>query len=381
MKVAVVYPFFAHYRGSIIESLKNDFSFDFHFIGGTRKNGPYSSLKLYEFTDNDNFSEVKNYWMFNYFLWQKDLIRKIKDNNFDAVILFADWKYLSTWGVISYLRKRNIPFLFWSHGMLHDKPSITNKIKMFFFTLFDNGGFVYDNRAKRIMESKGYRNPLVVIYNSLDLDKQLQIVKSLDNTILDDDSKIKFPYVIFSGRIIKERKLEILFDALQSLSVKGIRINALIIGDGPHLEALKAYLNNLKVANQVIFYGSCYNEKLLAKFFINSIACVFPGPIGLTAIHSLTYGTPVITNDNIDMQKPEIEAVEEGMTGAFYKEGNAESLAVKIQYFNDLSSELRASFKENCINQVKEKFNAQNQHRIINKALHKILGTRLGNID
>jgi hypothetical protein len=52
----------------------------------------------------------------------------------------------------------------------------------------------------------------------------------------------------------------------------------------------------LKISNQVL-YGSCYDEEQLSVL-IKILVCV-TGAVGLGATHSFTYGTPVITNDNI----------------------------------------------------------------------------------
>ena len=41
---------------------------------------------------------------------------------------------------------------------------------------------------------------------------------------------------------------------------------------------------------------------------------VSPDKVGLTAIHSMAYGRPVITHDNMDRQGPEVEAVIPGRT-------------------------------------------------------------------
>ena len=373
MKIAVVYPFFAHYRKSIIELLNKDKVNEYYFISGTETNSSYSSLKLYDFKDNPKFIKVRNYWFFKSFLWQKELFTSIKRGHYELVILFADWKYISTWLVIPYLILNRTPFLFWSHGLLNKKKSLNNALKMLFFSFFKNGGFVYDNRAKIIMESKGYKNNIDVIFNSLDYEKQLKALEAIANDSGKINQDINKPYVIFSGRIIAERKLELLFDAIKILHNNGVIINVLIIGDGPHYSILKEYGEKLSILEQVKFYGSCYDEERLAKFFVDSIACVFPGPVGLTAIHALTYGTPVITNDNIFSQKPEIEAVKEGCTGAFYKEGDAASLAEKIQYFYNLSFEERKEFSRNCKAEIARNFTAENQREIINSRISSLV--------
>lgn len=373
MKVAIVYPYFAHYRGSIIELLSSDKNFDYFFIGGTKKNSSSSSIKLYDFSDDRRFLKVENIWILKYFLWQRGLAKHIKSGKYNAVILFADWKYISTWFIIPYLYKNNIPFLFWSHGLLNNKPSINNNLKMLFFKLFVHGGFVYDNRAKQIMQSKGYTRTLNVIYNSLNSYPKDSVAEATEPGSVGDKVVVERPYVIFSGRLIQSRKLEVLFDAIKLLANKGVAVDALIIGNGPCSDTLKSYVKDRGIQEQITFYGSCYDEIQLSKFFMNAIACVFPGPVGLTAIHSLTYGTPVITNDNLYSQKPEVEAVVEGQTGAFFEDGSPVSLAEKIEYFCGLSLEERKVYKENCFREIRQKFNATNQHKIINQTLAEIL--------
>ena len=44
---------------------------------------------------------------------------------------------------------------------------------------------------------------------------------------------------------------------------------------------------------------------------------VSPGNVGLTAIHSLSYGTPVLTHNNFNNQMPEVESIQPGFNGYF----------------------------------------------------------------
>src|SRR5690606_29988918 len=127
------------------------------------------------------------------------------------------------------------------------------------------------------------------------------------------------PYVIFTGRLVPERKLELLFDAIKTLADEHIILNALIIGDGPHSSTLMSYVDKIGVSGNVVFYGPSYDERIIGYYFMNALACVYPGPIGLTIIHSMTYGTPVITNDDVENHKPEIEALIEGVNGFLFK--------------------------------------------------------------
>ena len=53
--------------------------------------------------------------------------------------------------------------------------------------------------------------------------------------------------------------------------------------------------------------------------------------VGLTAMHSLAYGTPVITHDDEMFQSPEWEIILPGSNGGFFRRGDARDLARAIR--------------------------------------------------
>lgn len=370
LKVAIVYHFFAHYRAPVINELSSCQEIEFYFLGGAVANKNYKSLKLHRFKKTDKFIQIKNFW-FGTFLWQYNLRKILAKNKFDAVIFLGDWKFLSTWWSLSYLKKRQIPVLFWSHGILNETKTLNNRIKLYFFNKFQFGGFLYDNRAKNIMTKMGYRNTLHVIFNSLDHKKQTLIFNKLNSNYSFNGNKVT-PYVIYSGRLEKRKELELLIESVSILKRKNIPIRALIIGDGTYIGMLKKYSESLMVEDAIDFLGSCYDEQVLAKFYINSIASVIPGWAGLSVIHSLTFGVPVITNDDITSHPPEVEAVVEGVTGGFFKKGDSKSLEKKIEYFLNLSEVEKNLYKENCLKMVARNFTPENQVRIIVARLNEI---------
>ena len=54
---------------------------------------------------------------------------------------------------------------------------------------------------------------------------------------------------------------------------------------------------------------------------------VSPGNVGLNAVHALSYGTPVITHNNVNNQMPEHETIIENFNGCFHKENDINSIA------------------------------------------------------
>ncbi|WP_159634832.1 glycosyltransferase [Sphingobacterium composti Ten et al. 2007 non Yoo et al. 2007] len=368
-KVLVVYPFYAHYRGPIINSLLNNDKYEYYFIGGNATPKRYSSLKLHDFNNDARFNIVENLWLFNYFLIQFSVLKYINKYNVDKVIFLADWKYISYWFYVLYCRYRGIKCFFWSHGLLNEKRTVNNFLKFQFHKLF-NGGAVYSMRSKKIMLKLGYTKKIWVVNNSLDFCKQKDTLNNtLNSKNLKDTSKYK-PYIIFTGRLIKERNLELLFEALKHLKALNVHLNVVILGSGPHEDNLKNYSKDLGIMDNTFFKGSCYDENLLCNFFINSEMCVFPGPIGLSIIHSMTYGVPVITNDNLDLQKPEIEALKDGYNGFLFKDGDYKDLSRVIFEFYNLNQEEKKKMKHNCQVTIEHNYTPEFQRSVFNQMLN-----------
>src|SRR5690606_25458622 len=127
-----------------------------------------------------------------------------------------------------------------------------------------------------------------------------------------------------------------------------VKVSVIIVGDGPHREMLQSYVEEMSLSEHFIFLGACYDEAKLGFYFINALACVYPGPIGLALIHALTYGVPVITNDNLDHQKPEIEALKHGFNGFMFKEDDIHSLAEQIFKIINLTADERSKLRVNA---------------------------------
>ncbi|MEJ5994820.1 glycosyltransferase [Pedobacter sp. Du54] len=370
-KIAIVYHFFAHYRGPIIEEMLNCKVNSYYFLAGDRVNSSYRNLKLYEFDTEDRFIRLKNIWFFKNFLWQPNLFKMLKQEKFDGVIFLGDWKFLSTWISIFLLRLNNTPTYFWSHGVRSRRRSLNNKLKLIFLKCFSHGGVVYDKLAKEIMKSSGFKKPICVIYNSLNYKMQERILNNLNIGELKSPFYMEVNYVVFTGRLEQRKRLDILIDAISLLKNKGLFVGALIIGDGDLKLKLIKRTEELAINDRVIFLGSCYDENSLANYFIKSIACIIPDAVGLTAIHSLTYGTPIITNDSMGLHGPEIECVQDGVSGFFYKNDDPASLAERIEYLMLLPKEKRKIIGENGRRIISEHYNPEKQLAVMNNLLLK----------
>ncbi|MDA9017984.1 glycosyltransferase family 1 protein, partial [bacterium] len=109
-----------------------------------------------------------------------------------------------------------------------------------------------------------------------------------------------------------------------------------------------------------------------AKYFDMSDLMISPGNVGLNCIHSLAYGVPVLTHDNFTYQNPEVEAINEGVTGMFYEYQNFDDMTLKIEKWILQNNDKEEIFI-NCQNVIRARFNPSNQTKCIVNAIKSII--------
>jgi glycosyltransferase involved in cell wall biosynthesis len=172
--------------------------------------------------------------------------------------------------------------------------------------------------------------------------------------------------VACTTRLIALRRLDLLIDALALLAGRGVRANLLLVGDGPERARLEAHARARGVRTH--FEGACYDEGRIAELVMASNVVVAPGKVGLTAMHAMAYGVPVVTHGDADDQMPEWEAVVPGSTGSLFAKGDVESLAAAIEPW------LRGEFpsdatRDACHAMVARFWNPTYQRRAIERAV------------
>ena len=155
-----------------------------------------------------------------------------------------------------------------------------------------------------------------------------------------------------------------LLDAEYLLAKKGQNYNVVFVGDGDERQVLEKKVLELGLSNFVWFYGACYDEEENARLIYNADLCVSPGNVGLTAIHSLTFGTPVLTHDNFTWQMPEFEVIKEGNTGSFFMQDNVDSLAMQIDNWFQTNRSNRDDIRKACYEVIDSEWNPYYQMKV-----------------
>ena len=94
-----------------------------------------------------------------------------------------------------------------------------------------------------------------------------------------------------------------------------------------------------------------------------------PGNVGLTAIHALSFGCPVITHNQFPYQNPEFEAIKPGITGDFFKKDNLLSMTEYIKKWTSQTQEEREQTRTAAFNEIDSKWNIHYQIKIIKEVI------------
>jgi glycosyltransferase involved in cell wall biosynthesis len=328
-KIAVIYHCFPHYRKAIVEALSNSKEYDYIFIGSAEP--VMSSIKNMLFPEAIKLYDAPCKKI-GPFLFQHNLNKHLKDNNVAGVILLGNAWYLSYWALCFTLILHKKPVLMWTHGWINKHENWFKKQYRNLFYKLADGLLLYGQRAKELGVKNGFiENNLHVIGNSLDFVGMSEIFKKVR---LIDRSKLKLDMglpvdksiIVCSARLTPLCRFDLLIKAVAKINTKDFVV--VLIGEGTERDKLQNLAKQLDV--DVRFIGACYDEEIIARYYHSADMSVSPGKVGLTAIHSMTYGTPVISHNNLDKQGPEVEAILPGITGELFEYDDIQSLADEI---------------------------------------------------
>ncbi|APU95299.1 glycosyl transferase family 1 [Sphingobacterium sp. B29] len=363
-KICLIYNFAQHYRLGIFKLLDRGLKMDFYF------GDKMGDIKKLNYGELSGFKgELKNIRILSNFYWQSGAVKLFFKDNYQSFLLLGEYYCISTWLILFFSLFSNKKVYLWSHGWYGKEGRVVSFIKKIFFSMSD-AIFLYGEYAKKLMVAEGIKETkLHVIYNSLDYENQIRVRKSLSqNTLYKEHFGNDDPILFFIGRLTKVKKLDMVIDALDLLRKSGQNFNLVIVGNGEEREYLIDKCAKLFLDKRVWFVGELYSEDKIGEYIFNADLCISPGNVGLTAMHSLVYGTPVITHDDFKYQMPEFEAVQNGYTGLFFQKDNLEDLYEKIMYWKTLNFD-RQVVRQRCFQVIDEKYNPQYQYKIFSKNL------------
>lgn len=360
--ICCIFNYPTHYRKNIYKQMEDELDCAFYFGDLHKKRLKMIDLSI--FNHSPVICPTKRIGHFN---WNSGSL-KLSFKHYKFYILTGEQACLSTWAILLVNRMLKRKTFLWAHCWHGDEKGVM-AFRTKIYLRLATGLFLYGNYAKKLLITEGFKeDKLHVIHNSLDYDTQLKIRKNLTlNNVYQEYFENDYPVVIFTGRLTIEKKIDQLLEAHKLLLEQGCPFNVVLLGDGEDVDRLKERVAQNNVESYFWFYGACYDEAVIGNLYYNATVCVSPGNVGLTAIHAMTYGCPVIAHDTFSKQGPEFEAIEPGITGDFFEKDNVASLAEKIKVW--ISSKDKEEVKKSCFNVIDRKYNPGYQIKILKNAI------------
>lgn len=353
----------SHYRKDIFTLMDKTFNVDFYF------GDMMPSIKQMDKESLQGYKKTLHVKQIGPFFWYKGMVGTIC-KGYDTLLFDGDYRSLSTWVSLLICKVLNKRTYLWTHGFYGSESGLKQLVKKCFVSVA-SGCLLYGDYAKDIMINRYGISPsmLSVIHNSLNYDEQKELREKLTpSEVYHDKFNNSDPVILFIGRLTEIKKLDMIIEAQKILIDRGKAINVVYVGDGPMRESLEHLADKYSLSSRIWFYGASYDDAVNSSLIYNADICVSPGNIGLTAIHSLSFGTPAITHNKLEKQMPEFEVIKSGRTGAFFDYDDVKSLADSIEGWL-LSAKDRNLVRSDCFSVIDKEWNPYYQISVLKNVI------------
>ena len=233
-------------------------------------------------------------------------------------------------------RKRGVGVVLWGHGYSVREMALSRRLRNWLGSKVD-AVVLYNHEARTRMIEEGFdATKLFVALNALD---QTPIQAARDAWLADPEGLAAFqrehgldrgPVVLFVSRLYALNRVDLLLHAASRLAESHPTLTVAIVGDGDQREHLRELASKLGIQDRVVMPGAIYGEDKLAPWFLSANVFCYPDFIGLSVLHALGYGLPVVTNQNMWAHPPEAQCLVHGENALLVDLGEPGSLAEAI---------------------------------------------------
>jgi glycosyltransferase involved in cell wall biosynthesis len=380
IRAYIQYNCIAHYRRRIFELLSANKDVQFTIIADSESDTPF--LKVIDDTICNirqrivKTKEISIGSVFTLF-YQPEALKIVAREKPDIIIALANPYSLTAWGLLILGRFMKIPILLWGHGLLENESGPKWWIRGLLYRLAA-GHLLYGDYAKKLLINKGFNeNTLYVVYNSLDYDTQNKVAEETSQSEIKEYQQSLGirdgqGLVVFTGRLQPVKRLDLLLHAICILAKEGKEVHVALVGHGSEKKNLESLAREGGIEYLVHFLGESYDERYLGLVLSASDLCVIPSGAGLSIMHAMVYGTPVLLHNRLSEHFPEWEAVEDGVTGFFYEYGDIDDLTAKIKLAIS-STRTKARMSEACKAIIRDKYNPHRQVEVFVRAVKEVI--------
>ena len=248
------------------------------------------------------------------FLWQSGLFTK-KLYLYSTIILEGNPRIVSNYIIIILSKILKFKIIWWGQLWSGGTNHINYHIKLNILK-YCNAVLFYNTHEKFKFLFKSNDD-----IQSFHLNNGINAKKIKDYRISYSlDRKYDF---LFCGRFTYKSCISLLLQAVALTEFKFA-----FIGNNPssnHIDVSRLIIE-LNIENQVDLFNFTTDESILSQIFNNSKIFVYPGQVGLSMLHAMSYGLPVIVHNKPSKQMPEYHCFNQKNSGFRFEYNNLESL-------------------------------------------------------
>jgi glycosyltransferase involved in cell wall biosynthesis len=257
------------------------------------------------------------------------IVRQLMSTRFDAIVV-APWiRLLSNLILVPLFKARGRAVIAWGHGYEREEEHgravtaalrVLSLVKASFARSVD--GYVLETHTARGVDRLAEIGvPPDRIHpgrNTIDMSDQIELHARLADTSpeaireqlgLQPDSTV----LLCIGRAYREKRIDEFVEVIRRLldGRPDLRVEGVVIGDGPELPAIKANAADLV---GIRFLGAMQDQEAAARYMRVASAVVIAGNVGIGVPHAFAHGVPVVTRDAL-RHSPEVDYIQSGVNG------------------------------------------------------------------
>jgi glycosyltransferase involved in cell wall biosynthesis len=343
-KLVFLQPVLAHYRQSVFNIIETWPDYEVMFVAGS----DYLDIKIASLNNPILLPYFKFSFFGHRFYYLRKSFRVISKLKPDIIISSGvDFHLLHTIPIYLYFRFIcGIKFIWWTQATHGKQGALGVRLRKFFYKS-SAGLLTYSESGKLTLLNWGISPDRIEVIRNAIHTEDYGFLSQSDSVNAETENFT----IVFSGRINKDRRLEILFKALLRYKENYHASFSLIIVGGGYIKDYQKLISELNLEQYVTFTGPKFGSDA-AGYLQNADLMVYPKAIGLAILHAYSFGIPIITSNDLKKQMPEIELLVPGETGDFYQDNDPEDLAEKIAEWKEHIRSSKQKIKKACIQRI-----------------------------
>lgn len=262
---------------------------------------------------------VRNRWMqvAGRTIVHQEAVQRVERGGFDAVVLGAELKFLSSLALFGLSKVRGRAVVLWGQGA--DKSEETGRlasvdtraasvVKARWAAAADAYLVYTEGGAVRLRAANVESTRVHVVHNTLDMAEQAALherLRGADTYRIRDELGLRAESLVvtFIGRVYAEKRVNELITLVRALNADGssLRVEAVVVGSGPALPDARVVTAGL---GDVHLLGEVRDQGVVARILRVSAAVVIPGKVGLAVNHAFAHGVPLFTRESAASTPP-----------------------------------------------------------------------------